>query len=327
MLLTDAFLGGFTACLCWAVALAVLTVSVQRLRATACPSPALFCAGAALAFALLALPLPAANVPAFVHGSGGLALALLLGPYAAFCALSLALAGHSLLLGHGGLLAWGAHALCFGFFPCFIVYPFLYKALAGLQPTARSLALAAMAGGIISAQGAGLALPLLLWASGTTGFALAPFSLLLQPLFFTAGIYEGVLTACLALLLFARCPALLHVPPKSTKTWRQGSIALVLLLLACFASLGASFAPQRSPALVWASIHSGGMPEARTGEPHTSMARLQGISTSLPQQLHKAQPSLPLPCMAQAAAFSFTVLCAWLCALLLPRRTRAKQSI
>jgi hypothetical protein len=128
------------------------------------------------------------------------------------------------------------------------------------------------------------------------------------------------------LLLFARCPALLHVPKVPAKAWRQGSIALVLLL-ACFASLGASFAPQRSPALVWASIHSGGMPEARTGEPHISMALLQSISASLPQQLHKAQPSLPLTLTAQVAAFSLTVLCAGLCALLLPRRTRAKQSI
>jgi cobalt/nickel transport system permease protein len=327
MLLSDAFLGGFTACLCWAVALALLTVSVQRLRATHCPSTALFTAGAALSFALLALPVPAVGVPAFVHGSGGLLLALMLGPYAAFCALCLALAGHSLLLGHGGLLAWGAHALCFGFFPCFLVYPFLYKPLAGIQPTARSLVLAGMAGGIASTQCAALTLPLLLWASGTAGFALAPFSLLLQPLFLNIGMLEGLIAASAALLFAACCPALLHLPEANKPRWSEQKLACLLLGIGCTLSLGAAFAPQQKPALLWASLHSGGLPAQPMSEPHNSMAWLQSMSSSLPQHVHTLLSAVPLPLAGHAIALCATLACAWLCALLLRRHAKAQQSI
>ena len=69
------------------------------------------------------------------HLGGGMILSILLGPYAAFLVMASVLVVQALFFGDGGLLALGCNIFNLGFWPCFIVYPLIYKKIAGDDPT------------------------------------------------------------------------------------------------------------------------------------------------------------------------------------------------
>ena len=85
------------------------------------------------------------------HLGGGMILAILLGPYAAFLVMASVLTIQALFFADGGLLALGCNIFNLGFFPCFIAYPFIYKKIVGAQPTRGRILLGAMAAAIIGA--------------------------------------------------------------------------------------------------------------------------------------------------------------------------------
>jgi len=61
------------------------------------------------------------------HIGGGILLAALLGPYAAFLVISAVIIIQALFFADGGLLALGCNIFNMGFFACFIAYPLLYR--------------------------------------------------------------------------------------------------------------------------------------------------------------------------------------------------------
>ena len=72
------------------------------------------------------------------HLGGGMILAILLGPYAAFLMIASAITVQSFFFADGGLLALGCNIINLGGFPCFIAYPLIYKKLAGARPSQRA---------------------------------------------------------------------------------------------------------------------------------------------------------------------------------------------
>jgi cobalt/nickel transport system permease protein len=64
------------------------------------------------------------------HLGGGLLLAILLGPSAAYLTIASVLMIQSLFFADGGLLALGCNIFNLGVFPAFIAYPLIYKKLA-----------------------------------------------------------------------------------------------------------------------------------------------------------------------------------------------------
>src|SRR5512144_1420723 len=71
------------------------------------------------------------------HLSGGLLLAILLGPPAALITIASILMVQALFFADGGVLALGCNIVNMGLFPCFIVYTLLYRPLVGRKPTSR----------------------------------------------------------------------------------------------------------------------------------------------------------------------------------------------
>ena len=69
------------------------------------------------------------------HLGGGMILAILLGPHAAFLVMASVLIVQALMFADGGLLALGCNIFNLGFFPCFVAYPLIYKKIVGHQPT------------------------------------------------------------------------------------------------------------------------------------------------------------------------------------------------
>src|SRR5512136_3386964 len=65
------------------------------------------------------------------HLGGGMILTILLGPHAAFLVMASVLTVQALFFADGGLLALGCNIFNLGFFPCYVVYPFIYQPWAG----------------------------------------------------------------------------------------------------------------------------------------------------------------------------------------------------
>ena len=84
------------------------------------------------------------------HLGGGMILAILLGPYAAFLVMASVLTIQALFFADGGLLALGCNIFNLGFFPCFIAYPFIYKKIVGESPTQGRILLGAMVAAIMA---------------------------------------------------------------------------------------------------------------------------------------------------------------------------------
>jgi len=67
------------------------------------------------------------------HLGGGLLLAILLGPHAAFLTLASVLTVQALFFADGGLLALGCNIFNLEFLPCYICYPLIFKKITGLS--------------------------------------------------------------------------------------------------------------------------------------------------------------------------------------------------
>jgi cobalt/nickel transport system permease protein len=76
------------------------------------------------------------------HIGGGILLAALLGPYAAFLVISAVIIIQALFFADGGLLALGCNIFNMGFFACFIAYPLIYKQIVKKSFTKRRISAA-----------------------------------------------------------------------------------------------------------------------------------------------------------------------------------------
>ena len=86
------------------------------------------------------------------HLAGGMILAILLGPYAAFLTIASVITVQALFFADGGLLALGCNIINMGGFACFIAYPLIYKKIAGARPTKGRILLGALVASILALQ-------------------------------------------------------------------------------------------------------------------------------------------------------------------------------
>jgi len=129
------------------------------------------------------------------HLGGGMILAILLGPYAAFLVMASVLTVQALFFADGGLLALGANIFNLGVFPCFLAYPFIYRPLAGKDPSPGRITLAAVVAAVVALQLGALGVVLETFASGISELPFSAFVLLMLPIHLGIGIVEGIVTA------------------------------------------------------------------------------------------------------------------------------------
>ena len=129
------------------------------------------------------------------HLGGGMILAVLLGPHAAFLVMSSVLTVQALFFADGGLLALGCNIWNLGIYPCFVAYPLIYKPLAGDGRSARRTLVASLAGGIVGLQMGAVSVVLQTLLSGKTALPFTTFLLMMQPIHLAIGIVEGFVTA------------------------------------------------------------------------------------------------------------------------------------
>lgn len=136
------------------------------------------------------------------HMGGGLLLAALLGPEAAFLAIASVLTIQALFFADGGLLALGCNLFNMGVLPAFVAYPLVFRPIAGASPSRGRLLSASLAGALVALQLGAFAVVLETAASGISRIPIGTFALLMQPIHLAIGLVEGLATA--AVLLFVR---------------------------------------------------------------------------------------------------------------------------
>lgn len=216
----------------------------QTLKARYVPLMAI---GAAFSFVIMMynVPIPDGTT---AHAVGGALLAVILGPWAAAIAITVALAIQALLFGDGGILAFGANAFNMAFVLPFTAY-YLYRLIAGRSALTSSRRwIGGLVGGyvgiVLAAVCAGVEFglqPLLFHSPGGAPlYCPYPLGMAVSAMAFAhltiAGPIEGVVTALVIRYLQASNPAMLAIAGGETagevhgykKLW-WGLVALILL--------------------------------------------------------------------------------------------------
>ena len=221
------------------------------------------------------------------HLGGGMILAILLGPYAAFLVMASVLAIQALFFADGGLLALGCNIFNLGFFPCFIAYPFIYKKIVGAQPARGRILLGAMVSAIIGLQFGAFAVVLETLFSGISELPFSTFVLLMQPIHLGIGIVEGLVTAAVVGFVWKAHPETLALA-KSAAPAKAHSHKPLLIGLAMFAVVAGGmlswFASTHPDGLEWAIKGVSGQEELEAPKAgvHGAMAWIQGKLAFLP---------------------------------------------
>lgn len=143
------------------------------------------------------------------HLGGGLLLAILLGPSAAFLAIASVLMVQALFFADGGLLALGCNIFNLGAFPAFIAYPLIYRKLVGNQPHQSRMVCAAIIAAVVALQCGSFGVVLQTVMSGISALPLTTFTLLMQPIHLAIGVIEGIVTALVVSFVYRARPEIL----------------------------------------------------------------------------------------------------------------------
>jgi len=145
------------------------------------------------------------------HLGGGLLLAILLGPYAAFLTIASVLVVQALFFADGGLLALGCNIFNMGFVTAFIVYPFIYRKIIGANPSQGRMALTIMVSAIAGLQLGPFCVVLQTYFSGISELPFSTFLLLMQPIHLAIGIVEGFVTVAVVSFVYKARPEIIQV--------------------------------------------------------------------------------------------------------------------
>jgi len=193
------------------------------------------------------------------HLGGGLLLAILLGPHAAFLVMASVLIVQALFFADGGLLALGCNIFNLGFFPAFIGYP-LYRHLAGDAPGSARATVAAMLAAIVSLQLGAFAVVLETVASGISALPFGTFLLFMLPIHLAIGIVEGAVTAAVVSFVRAASPGILSTTVQPRRH-RAGILGVFLAVALALGGVGAWFASTNPDGLEWSIARVTGAPE------------------------------------------------------------------
>jgi len=221
------------------------------------------------------------------HLGGGLLLAILLGPHAAFLTISSVLVIQALFFADGGLIALGCNIFNLGFFPAFIGYPLIYKPLVNKKSGVSPIVPAAVIAAIISLQMGAFAVVLETVASGISELPFTTFISLMQPIHLAIGLVEGVVTAAVISFVYKARPDLIRTPfsPATTSGYPVRNIALFFLVVTILTGGVLSWFASKAPdGLEWSISKVTGKEELKGPEHgiYAAVSKLQDKIAILP---------------------------------------------
>jgi cobalt/nickel transport system permease protein len=214
------------------------------------------------------------------HLAGGLLLALLLGPSAAFVALASVVTVQALFFADGGLLALGCNAFNMGFWPCFAGAA-LQRRLAGPSQGARATA-ATVASAVACVELGAVGVVAQTALSGRADVPPGQLLALVAGIHLPIGLVEGLVTASVVRLVARAAPGRVA----GAATARTPLLAAGLGAALFVATAGASLASARPDGLEWSLARARGA--AADPAPHATgvgalLARVQGASALFPE--------------------------------------------
>jgi len=280
------------------------------------------------------------------HLGGGMILAILLGPYAAFLAMASVLTVQALFFADGGLLALGCNIFNLGIFPCFIAYPLIYKPLVGKNPSERRIFLGALLAAVVGLQFGAFGVVLETVASGVSELPFVTFVALMLPIHLAIGVVEGLVTSAVVLFVWKARPEILCYAAKA-QPLAEFSLKKVVLGFGVATLLTGGvlswFASARPDGLEWAMMGVTGSEELEAQDQgvHGVLAHLQEKLAFLPdyrfanapqEAAAEKRPAQAWPTVDAGSSLSglvggsLTLALAALIGLLIKRRNRAQTT-
>lgn len=236
------------------------------------------------------------------HLGGGMILAILLGPHAAFLAMASVLTVQALFFADGGLLALGCNIFNLGFFTCFIAYPLVFKPLAGAAPGQRRLVIASLVAAIVGLQLGAFGVVLQTTLSGISALPFTTFALLMQPIHLGIGIVEGLVTAAVVAFIWKARPEVLATDrPLGAVSLRQILLGLAFAT-AITGGVLSWYASTHPDGLEWAMFKAAGGAELDDPDVgvHRSAAKVQERTAILPDYGFKPEGGVGGPASVPA---------------------------
>lgn len=143
------------------------------------------------------------------HVIGGVLLAAVLGPWAAFITLCSILIIQCLLFADGGLMALGCNILNMAATSCLIAFPLIYKPIAGSSLKPWRLMAAALAASVAALEIGALGVTAETELSGITSLPTDMFLSFMLPIHLAIGVIEGLATAAVLIFLSKYTPGVL----------------------------------------------------------------------------------------------------------------------
>lgn len=242
------------------------------------------------------------------HLGGGMILAVLLGPYAAFLTIASVLVVQALFFADGGLLALGCNIFNLGFFPAFIAYPFIYKKIVGCAPTKTKISVASIIAAIIGLQLGAFGVVVETVSSGISSLPFGTFIVIMQPIHLAIGIAEGVVTASVISFVYNARPDILQsamearpIGANPIRNIVTGFLAVTVLT----SGVLSRFASEHPDGLEWSITKVTGQEELKGSNQgiHGTLAALQSKLAFLPHySFKKAEEAKPAETLVSAAA-------------------------
>ena len=233
------------------------------------------------------------------HIGGGMLLAILLGPYAAFITIASVLIIQAFFFADGGLLALGCNIFNMGFFPCFICYPFIYKKIAGAGIDRKKIFIGTTLAVVIGLQMGAFSVVMETIASGISSLPFKTFVLLMQPIHMAIGLVEGIATSAVILFIYNAQPEFVSGMSAEKDAGRAVPAKKVVIgLLAGAVIIGGMlswFASTHPDGLEWAMLKTAGVEELESpGQGiHSLLSDFQKKTAFLPDYSFKASENAP----------------------------------
>lgn len=221
------------------------------------------------------------------HLGGGMILAVILGPHAAFLVMASVLTVQALFFADGGLLALGANIFNLGCIPCFIAYPFLYRPLAGREQQPGKIMPSAVAAAVVGLQLGALAVVVQTALSGISELPFFSFLLLMLPIHLAIGLVEGLATVAVLSFVWKSQPEIFapNMDQGREKKIQGRKVLVVLGSVALAAGIALSwFASTHPDGLEWSIAGVTGSEElhATNSGLYGTLERLQEKTALLP---------------------------------------------
>jgi len=287
MHMADALVSPAVGATMWAATGATTVYCAKRIREENDPSriPLMGVAGAFI-FAAQMLNFTIPGTGSSGHLGGGLILAIILGPEAAFLVMASVLTVQALFFADGGLLSLGANIFNLGFFPAFVAYPLVYRPIVGTNPNRMRVIVGSLLAAIVGLELGALGVVLETTLSGISALPFSAFVTLMLPIHLVIGVVEGLVTAAVVLFVMQAQPELLRRQAASRPT-RGLDLRPVIVGLGVAAVIAvvilSRFASTNPDGLEWSIARVTGGSEVATADPfHATLARIQDATAVFP---------------------------------------------